>query len=57
MVTTLKRGASKVNVQEILKALSKAAQLKGVDAYKFCGKIALNKDALAFQKKLRNEWR
>lgn len=56
MVTTLKRGASKENVQNILKALSKAAKPKGVDAYKFCGKISLTKDALTIQKELRNEW-
>jgi hypothetical protein len=56
MVTTLKRGASKENVQAVLKAILKASKPKGIDVYRFCGKISLTKDPLAIQRELRNEW-
>jgi len=56
MVTTLKRGATKKNIQSILENLSKKLKPKGVDVYQYVGKISLQKDALVFQKALRNEW-
>jgi hypothetical protein len=56
MVTTLKRGATKKNIQNILENLSKKLKPKGVDVYQYVGKISLQKDALVFQKALRNEW-
>jgi len=56
MVTTLKRGATKKNIQSILENLAKKLKPKGVDVYQYVGKISLQKDALVFQKALRNEW-
>ena len=54
MVLVLKKGASKREIQSIQKKLTLK---KGVDLIKYCGKIKLTEDALAIQKKLRNEWR
>ncbi len=56
MVMILKQGATKKNIQAILKDLTKELNQKGVDVYKYCGKINLKKDALDIQKKLRDEW-
>lgn len=56
MVTILKRGASKENIIEILKKLASKKNTKGIDAYKYLGKIRLKKDALTTQKALRDEW-
>jgi hypothetical protein len=56
MVTTLKQGATKKNIQSILENLAKKLKPKGVDVYQYVGKISLQKDALVIQKALRNEW-
>jgi len=56
MVMTLKQGASKKRIRIILEDLAKKHNLKGIDVYKYCGKINLKKDALAIQKELRDEW-
>jgi len=56
MVTTLKQGATKKNIKTILEKLKKELKPKGVDVYKYLGKISLQKDALDIQKELRNEW-
>lgn len=56
MVTTLKQGATKKSIQRLLKDLTKELKPKGVDVYKYVGKINLHKDALTIQKMLRNEW-
>jgi len=56
MVMTLKQGATKKRIQIILEDLAKELNLKGVDVYKYCGKISLKKDALDIQKRLRDEW-
>lgn len=56
MVTTLKKGASKKSVRKILESLIKNSKTNGIDAYKYCGKINLKKDAVTIQKELRNEW-
>jgi len=55
MVTILKQGATKRRIQLVLENLSKKSN-KGIDAYKYCGKINLNSDALVIQKRLRDEW-
>lgn len=52
MTIKIKKGSSKKTIR---KQLSKA-KLKGFPASKFTGKIKIKKDALAIQKKLRNEW-
>ena len=56
MVTTLKKGATKNNIKSILEKLAKESKPKGINAYKYCGKITLKEDALILQKELRNEW-
>ncbi len=55
MVTTLKKGSSKVDIQKITKQIN--TNKKGVDTLKYCGKIQLDKDSLEIQKELRNEWK
>jgi hypothetical protein len=56
MVMTIKRGATKKSIRGILENLSKEFKSKGVDVYKYVGKIHLKKDALSIQRDLRNEW-
>jgi len=56
MVTVLKKGTKKKHIRKILERLIREKPSKGIDAYKFLGKIQLNKDALNIQKELRNEW-
>ena len=56
MVTTLKQGATKRSIRKVLEMLAQDKKLKGVDVYKYVGKIKLKKDALTIQKALRNEW-
>ncbi len=56
MVMTIKPGATKKSIKSILENLSKQRKPKGVDVYKYVGKISLKKDALSIQKALRDEW-
>ena len=53
MVTVIRKGSSKKTIMEILQKLQIH---KGLDAYKYCGVIKLKDDALAIQKKMRDEW-
>lgn len=54
MVTIIKKGANKLNIQ---KALDNLTIKKGIQASKYCGKIKLAKDPLIIQKNLRDEWK
>jgi hypothetical protein len=54
MVTIIKRGAHKLNIQ---KALDSVTLRRGIDASKYCGKIKLEKEPLTIQKNLRDEWK
>ncbi len=56
MVMTIKHGATKKNIKNILENLANELKPKGVDVYKYVGKISLKKDALSIQRALRNEW-
>ncbi len=57
MVLTIKRGATKKKIKNILDAIAKKeVKPLGIDVYKYVGKISLDKDALTIQKELRNEW-
>ena len=56
MVMTIKQGATKKSIKNILDYLSKEIKPKGIDVYKYVGKISLKKDALNIQRELRNEW-
>lgn len=58
MVTTIKRGATKDEIQSVFKKIaSRSAKRGGFDAYKFCGTVKFNDDALEIQKRLRDEWK
>jgi hypothetical protein len=54
MVTIIKKGANKLNIQ---KALDAVTLRKGMDASKYCGKVKLEKEPLTIQKNLRDEWK
>lgn len=51
MVLVLKKGASKKEITAITKKIAKLCRKKGVDAYKHCGVIKLQEDALDMQKR------
>lgn len=57
MVNVLKQGATKKNIQLLLRRILQTKELKGIDAYKYCGAIRLKADALSVQKKMRDEWK
>lgn len=56
MVMTIKQGATKKSINNILQNLATTSKPKGVNVYNYVGKISLKKDALRLQKELRNEW-
>jgi hypothetical protein len=56
MVLVLKKGASKKEMEEINKKLSRMPSRKKLDARKYCGVIKLKDDPLVIQKRLRDEW-
>lgn len=53
---TIKHGATKKSIKNILDSLTKKLNSQGVDVYKYVGKINLKKDGLDIQRTLRNEW-
>ena len=53
MVLTIKKGISKRRLDELLRRLKFTKKL---DVKRHLGKVKWNEDALAYQKKLRNEW-
>ncbi len=57
MITILKSGMTKKNIQLLLKRIRDSRSRKGIDAYKYCGTIKLQADAMIIQKELRNEWK
>lgn len=56
MVTILKSGASKRDIQSVLKKLREQSPKKGLDAYKHCGTVKFKEDGLILQKRWRDEW-
>jgi hypothetical protein len=56
MVLILKKGASKKEMEQINRKLSRMSSRKKLDAKKYCGVIKLKEDPLLIQKRLRNEW-
>ena len=57
MVTTIKKGASKKEINTLFERLTKGFKVsKGFDAYKFCGTVKFKEDGLKIQKLLRDEW-
>jgi hypothetical protein len=53
MVTILKKGTKK---EDFVRKLSGLKNIKRFDANKYGGIITLNKDPLAIQKRMRDEW-
>lgn len=56
MVLVLKKGASKKDIEAIENVLYKEPVTGGFNAKKYNGKLALKKNPLTIQNKLRNEW-
>ena len=57
MVTTIKKGASKEEIDTLFEKITKVFfTKKGFDAHKFCGTVKFNEDGLKIQKRLRDEW-
>lgn len=57
MVTILKSGMTKKNIRLLLKRIREVRPHKGIDAFKYCGTINLQADAMTIQKDLRDEWK
>lgn len=58
MVTTIKKGVTKKEVQALFDKLANESSIqKGFDAHKYCGKVVFKEDGLSIQKRLRNEWK
>ena len=57
MVTILKQGSDKKTIKKLLSEMVKQRNpKKGVDTFKYCGTITLDKDPMSIQKELRDEW-
>lgn len=56
MVITIRRGATKKSIKNILERIAKETKPLGINTHKYVGKISLKKDALTIQNELRNEW-
>jgi hypothetical protein len=56
MVTILKYGSKKEVIKSLLDRLNEQNETSGIDAYKYCGVISLDKDPLDIQSMLRDEW-
>jgi hypothetical protein len=53
MVLTVKKGMNKKKLDEVLRNLKQTKQL---DAKRHLGKVKWDEDALAYQKRIRDEW-
>ncbi|MEO6219813.1 MAG: hypothetical protein ABIO81_05255 [Ginsengibacter sp.] len=51
----IKNNKTKNKIIKIRK--SRGIKSKGVDTSKYCGTVKFNEDAVAIQKRLRNEWK
>ncbi len=51
----MKKRKEKKSITRIRK--NRGIKIKGVDTSKYCGTVKFNEDALAIQKRLRNEWK
>ena len=52
----IRRGDDKKNIEELLSQLGADQSVKGIDAYKYCGVLALEESPEEIQKKVRGEW-
>lgn len=56
MVTVLRKGADKAEIEELMKKMTENPPRRGLDAYKYCGTVKIKEDGLRLQKQLRDEW-
>ena len=56
MVTIIKKGTNKAEIQAILKERARRKPSKSIDVKRYSGVIKLKEDPLEMQKKWRNEW-
>jgi len=56
MVTAIKKGATKAEIDKALKKLENSPNRKRFDAKKFCGTVKFDEDGLTLQKRWRDEW-
>ncbi len=47
----------KEKIKKYIVRIRKKRKAKGVDTSKYCGTVKFDEDALAIQKRLRNEWK
>lgn len=57
MVTIIREGSSKEEMEKALGMLLEKKEQKGFDSKKHCGKVRFEEDGLELQKKWRDEWR
>ena len=57
MTVVLDKKIKKKEFQKILASMVSEKDAKGVNTFKYCGVIKLEKDPLAIQKEMRNEWK
>jgi len=56
MVTVIKSGSSKEEIERVLRSHNRKKKNKGVNVKKYCGILNLKEDPLKLQKDWRNEW-
>lgn len=56
MVTTIKSGSSKKEINQLLEVYYKMKSKVGIDLKKYCGAIDLKDGPIELQKKWRDEW-
>jgi hypothetical protein len=54
MVAVIKKGASEKAIGELL---SKLLDIKGLNAFKYCGILEIQEEPLEIQKKMRDDWK
>lgn len=57
MTVVLDKKIKKKEFQKILASMASEKDTKGVNTLQYCGVIKLEKDPLAIQKEMRNEWK
>lgn len=57
MVTKIKKGTSSEEIKTLFEKLQEKRKSRlGFDAFKYCGKVKFEVEAIEFQKRMRDEW-
>ena len=56
MTIIINKNTTRQEFVKLLSSLKKSKKTTGIDLSKHCGVLKLNKDALAIQKEMRNDW-